>query len=132
MRSSIEADDPNAKFPRWEVANLRDVAFGRIHWAFDLIIGPVTIECRVVVDEDGRPKFATPAQIKEAFTQTYRSNVDVDRVFMRRVFDDVVARLQQNTAPARIATAAAPAPNAWAEDQEARLERAIADFDGAE
>jgi hypothetical protein len=81
-------------FPRFEVANLRDVAYGRIRWSFDLKVGPIMVECRVVADEDGQLKFAAPASIKDAYSQVYSSTVSIDRAFMREVFDVVVARIE--------------------------------------
>jgi hypothetical protein len=111
-------------FPYFKVTNLRQVSWGKIRWLCDVEVGPITLlDCRVVAP-DGQPLFVAVAKIKDARSQTYRSTADVNPAFMRMVFDTVVASLngttQSGTPPA--------AENSWAQEQEARFERAFAEL----
>ena len=65
---------------------------------FDLKVGPLTLlDCNLVVDENDSPKFVAPAPIREKFSDTFRSTVDVDRKFIpRAVFDAVAVRMRTN------------------------------------
>jgi len=94
-QGSIEADTPRIEttFPQFEIANLRAVTWGRICGTFDLVIGPVTIECRIVANEDGRPKFVSPASIKEAYSGAYSSTVSLDRAFSAAVLERIVSEM---------------------------------------
>lgn len=128
-RDSIELGPSNSVFPPFSVRNLREVDYGRLRWVFELVVGPVTVECNVMADDAGQPKFVTQAAVKDAYTQSYRSTVKLDRAFRDEVFDVVAAALRGEEAD----TEREPESqwDRWAEDQEARLERAIDELDGA-
>lgn len=108
------------------VSNFRQVNYGKIRLTFDLRIGPVVLrECVIVVDDAGKPKFAAARRVKEKFSDAWISVAELDSRFMRRVFSDVVAKLEQpKQTPERN-------DDPWAENQETRFERAFDEIDGA-
>jgi hypothetical protein len=117
-------------FPRFEVANLREVAYGKIRWIFDLELGPVTVECQIVTGDDGQPNFTTPARIKDGYTRAFRSTVKVERDFMTEVHRAAVAAVRGEVYPGRSATTPDVDRAAWEQDQEARFERAFDEIGG--
>jgi hypothetical protein len=82
------------QFPAFAVGNFRQVSYGKVRLLFDLKVGPITLrDCNIVVDEDGKPKFAAPRRIREAFSNTFIPAADCDRAFMRRVFGEVLSQM---------------------------------------
>ncbi len=125
------ARSPVGAFPRFEVANLREVAYGKIRWTFDLEVGPITVECRIVADDDGQPRFTAPARIKDAYSQTYQATVNVERGFMEEVHRTAVAAIRGEVYPGRSTRTSESDGDTWPEDQEARFERAFDEVRGA-
>ena len=121
------------QMPAFSVSNFKEVRYGKIRLLFDLRIGPVTLrECAIVVDESEKPKFAAPRRLKEKFSDAWMSVADVDSRFMLAVFETVMAKLhgpKPERAPRR--EALADTRDAWAEEQEARFERAAFGESGA-
>ncbi len=81
-------------FPRFTIKNLREVTFGRIIGRFDLEIGPVRLlECNLVADSNGHPKFVSAGAVK-GYRGEYQSLVELDRDFRSEIFEAVTARLR--------------------------------------
>lgn len=131
-RGTIEAVDSDG-FPCFRIRNLREVAWGKIRWVFDLQLDFITLlDCRVIATAEGRPRFVSPLQLKDTHSQAYRAAVELDPNFKAEVFRAVVAAIEP--APAsrtRAEDAGEASGSAWAMEQEAKLERAIAEMDGA-
>ena|ERR1700729_3459093 len=127
------ADLDATQFPRFEISNLRRVEYGRVRARFDLEVGPVRLlDCNLVVDRDGQPSFVGPGAVKDSYG-SYRSTSELSRPFKEQVFEAVVSELRgdRRAAAQTDDTAAAPERHSWAEDQEARFDRAVAELDGA-
>lgn len=116
-------------WPAFDVANFRAVEYGKVRLLFDLRVGPIVLrDCNLIVDDDGHPKFAAPARIREKFSDAFVSTVDADRNFMRVVLDAVVKRVRE-VRKSKGTEPSGAARDDWATVQEARFDQAFAELE---
>jgi hypothetical protein len=111
----------------FQIGNLRRLSRGRILAEFTASIGPLSVDCNVVADTEGRPSFVAPKRVKASWSQQYVSTARIERRLARELLEGVASRLNLGTQAA--ADAEKPGRNEWAESQEARFECAFDEFD---